>query len=512
MAEKHDPFLTAALEYAARGWQVVILHQVLRTEIFDGVPKAVCSCHKGANCPSAGKHPRLNKWPEKASSDVAELNRQWAKAPGSNVGVLLGERSGLVDFEYDSDEEKATFLRLFSDNVPETVTYTSARGQHFLFKWRSGLPGGAIWSIGPLKCRFGNVAMGAMSVFPPSQHPDGPIYRFTCDMATTAVAELPEEVYNLLWNWDGIENLAADEWISVDDRTKAIEAMQNMPLERCSDRHKWMGTGLALSSVGHDLYTVFDEWSRKCPENYDAKVNAAQWKDWCSRKTALSVASLIFWAKGTGWMPSWTMNGKATKPPKPTPEEKEEAKQSIKDMRMVIVESDPPKYRLYSETFNSRGCGFVELTPEQLCNFSAMRVQVVKQAKIMFPRHWNRTWDLKAQRLLDQATIDDAPVEERRLAVVAELIWEKLNQAGILPDGKELSPDGSPQRMANGTISFKFTKVWTKMNLGADKVLRNELSSVFTAAGIKRDGNTHRHKATPEAMQKLLGMIEAKKH
>jgi len=70
--------LKAALDYAARGWLVVPLHN----------PKqGVCSCRK-KNCNSPGKHPRTEHGLNDGSKDPKQIALWWEKWPDANLGIL----------------------------------------------------------------------------------------------------------------------------------------------------------------------------------------------------------------------------------------------------------------------------------------------------------------------------------------------------------------------------------------------------------------------------------------
>jgi hypothetical protein len=61
---------------------------------------------------------------------------------------------------------------------------------------------------------------------------------------------------------------------------------------------------MALHSVGDDLLTDWDDWSRQCPEKHGEAVCAAKWKTF-RRGGGVGVGSLIFWAQQDkpGWQP-----------------------------------------------------------------------------------------------------------------------------------------------------------------------------------------------------------------
>lgn len=163
----------AAADYAARGWRVVPLHHPISA--------GVCSCRLGSQCDDPGKHPRISNWQNEATTDAAVVERWWARWPNANVGVQLGETSGLIDIECDSPEAEQELLRVFEraaeesqDQVsgfPITPSYRSRRGVHRLFRWRAGFPFQSNFHAFGIEVRVGNGNRhGTQSVFPGSYH------------------------------------------------------------------------------------------------------------------------------------------------------------------------------------------------------------------------------------------------------------------------------------------------------------------------------------------------------
>ena len=120
------------------GFYVVPLHNML--------PSGGCSCgntdadHEN----SRAKHPRINDWHNQASCDPEQITAWWRKWPNANIGVQLGPKSDVVDFECDSEQAAADYIELFDGTPPETASFFGRRGKHYLFKWREGLPDGAV--------------------------------------------------------------------------------------------------------------------------------------------------------------------------------------------------------------------------------------------------------------------------------------------------------------------------------------------------------------------------------
>jgi len=152
--------LAAALAYADRGWRVLPLHDVTR---------GTCSCANRERCKAPGKHPRLPKWQEWASSDKGTIAGWWKQWPAANVGVKTGADSGIVVLDVDPRnggfESLAALLPL-----PETLTVvTGGGGRHYYFVHPSGVVKGGDLADGvELK------ADGQYVVAPPSRTGEPP--------------------------------------------------------------------------------------------------------------------------------------------------------------------------------------------------------------------------------------------------------------------------------------------------------------------------------------------------
>ena len=178
----------AAEQYAAFGWHVVRLY---------GCTGARCGCFKGNDCGSPGKHPQGNDWPSLATTDP-ETIAEWI-TNGSNVGVILGERSRLIDVEIDDEEALAAWQGLGLQGY-DTPTYQGGRGPHHLFLWEEGLPDLAVVKPMGIECRLGGGGRAAQSVLPPSTHHSGMQYRWIVDPSESTVKPLPDVLKELILN------------------------------------------------------------------------------------------------------------------------------------------------------------------------------------------------------------------------------------------------------------------------------------------------------------------------
>lgn len=143
------------------------------------------------------KRPLGAGWQHRSTDSIEEVEA-WL-SQGSNVGLLLGPASGVIDVESDTaeGEELARAYGLDRlDGAGLTPTWRSARGVHRLYRWEPWMPATATIDLGGLEVRIGG--RSAQSVLPPSIHPSGAPYRWEVrpwvEAGEVCVAELPAEL------------------------------------------------------------------------------------------------------------------------------------------------------------------------------------------------------------------------------------------------------------------------------------------------------------------------------
>lgn len=126
--------LVEAASFVARGWQVLILHDVSAGQ---------CSClprKDGKECKwsNQGKHPRMGAaWQHAGLSDVDDVTRWLDVHPTANLGLLTGPPSGF--WALDVDPKNGGDVALFElerehGQLPLTrVHRTGSGGRHYLF-------------------------------------------------------------------------------------------------------------------------------------------------------------------------------------------------------------------------------------------------------------------------------------------------------------------------------------------------------------------------------------------
>jgi replicative DNA helicase len=125
---------TAALEYLRRGWPLVLLH---------GATDLGCSCRRGSNCPSPGKHPIDRGWHNRPIRTPEELQVRLAERGTipTNLGVVLTDemRLLLVDEDNKNGKNGAETIRRWEEELnvcfrDYLLQETPSGGRHYLVR------------------------------------------------------------------------------------------------------------------------------------------------------------------------------------------------------------------------------------------------------------------------------------------------------------------------------------------------------------------------------------------
>lgn len=190
--------MKAALYYATQlGWKVVPLHSI------DDLGR--CTCFKGLNCDSPGKHPRwhqeyLPHGLKNASDDEDQIRLWWSLWPDANIGILTGAASGFICLDVDTKpdkESRVTGIDSLNEiiqrhgELPITVkAQTGSGGLHILFKYPDWHVSNKIGSLGHGLDVKGD---GGYIVAAPSIHKSGNPYQWMEGHSPrdTELADLP---------------------------------------------------------------------------------------------------------------------------------------------------------------------------------------------------------------------------------------------------------------------------------------------------------------------------------
>ena len=124
--------------------------------------------------PCDGKRATVKEWDKKRLTRK-EL-REKLTGTRLNIAFVLSQ-SDMIDVECDTPDAETNLKKLFDGKIPRTPTWRSKRGLHRLFKRPTGLPEKAVIEMEGIEFRIGN-GKGALSIVPPSKHPDGPRYEW----------------------------------------------------------------------------------------------------------------------------------------------------------------------------------------------------------------------------------------------------------------------------------------------------------------------------------------------
>lgn len=126
-----DSKISQLMRYLSRGWALVPLHDV------GGVVGGPCTCRLGAECRSAGKHPRATEW-QRPENLVLTPEQLRACGPSCNWGLATGIISGVWALDYDpkavTDPAAAGQLLALLAGVPTWQQRTGSGGAHWLFQ------------------------------------------------------------------------------------------------------------------------------------------------------------------------------------------------------------------------------------------------------------------------------------------------------------------------------------------------------------------------------------------
>jgi len=290
--------LNFALEYARRGWPVLPLFSVI-----DGV----CTCHAGVNCTQKpGKHPMLNKWQHRASTDETQIRKWFSGTRPRNIGILMGAASGLVAVDCDSTEAMQEALKR---GLPETLTVETGRGYHFLYKH----PGGRVGSgTKILKKVMPDLPLDIKGddgyiVAPPSLHISGKRYQWAREQEPSP---LPQWIVDLQQDKTPVEVPrkrgvplpdVSHLLVEQSDYQRAVEALAFIDPDQSYD--DWVHVGMALHST--DEPSAFDEWDRwssRGNKYKGIKDIDTHWKSFDS--SGITIATIFDLAKRAGWCPT----------------------------------------------------------------------------------------------------------------------------------------------------------------------------------------------------------------
>lgn len=461
--------LQAALEYASYGWRVHPLHHMVNGK---------CSCGKKCGN-SAGKHPIFTAWKTQATTDEELIDQWWSEHPDANLGVVFGRESGIIDIECDGPEIEERLTEIFGGEFPVCPTFTSSKGKHRIFKWTEELPclDKDGFKISGIEFRTGSNSSGQQSVFPPSQHHTGKQYTWLIHPSEIDPPEIPPKVLDRIFEELGFERGGAPRSSKTDEEwQRIIEGVGEG--ERNQSMVSLIGKTLRQIDV-HDNDAVRTQYLMLMAVNQNNKPPLDEIE---VRRAFMSILKKEQQRRTNDEfeesMSKFIDIKDLEKPESPM--------RPVGDWKLVIVESNPRVFRLYSPLWSSMTDeGFIELTAAQFLSADSIAVQAAEQAKVWVEKDFKKIWNGTSQKkglgaqLMESAETIDAPTEEHRFRWVAECLLKELESARLWREEDGFT--GWPQNK-EGSIYFDFSRVFEKYSYGPDAIKRKEFSKAVQKA------------------------------
>ena len=495
-----------ALGYAAKGWHLVPLYGVVQAE--------VCTCWKGKDCGTPGKHPSGGSaWQLSASNDEETISSWFQTEKPVNLGILLGPKSGVVDVELDGPDAEAAWNSLGLGEV-WTPTYRAGRGPHRLFRWDEGLPAVQVRKPLGIEVRIGNGGKAAQSVLPPSRHHTGIFYEWMPGLSPDDVelAPLPEKLVALLWNDDGSGQLRTSiarsparevlhRAVKSGERNNELhrfavsEAFRAGP--NLDDEREQQDLLLKIRAVNqiqckppmedHEIVAIYRSAIQFVRKNRAAGVDERS-----AIEAAATAAAPVARNTGAaiptqGWQRVFTEIGLSFAPL--VPDSGSEPEWGPGQWQLTVVHSDPLEYRLHVPAwrdYTADGTGNVSLTVDQYRSATKTAAQVLAATGTVMldddPKRWRRIWDggykvvdsrdddgkartshtargVKA-KLLDNPTHEQPGASSLRYVLLATWLYDRLSQASQPSDDDVPDPTGRASWRQDGSLWFAWGKIW----------------------------------------------------
>lgn len=495
-----------AASYCRLGWHLVPLYGVVEPE--------VCTCWKGKDCGTPGKHPSGgDAWHLSATNDEEEVLSWFDGGRPVNVGLLLGPKSGVIDVELDGDDAKAAWNDLGLGEI-WTPTYQAGRGPHRLFRWREDLPAVAVRKVLGIEVRIGNGGKAAQSVIPPSTHHTGAVYRWVPGMSPDDVElqPLPERLLNLLWNDDGsgqtraIARSPAREMlhrpVQSGGRNNELYRFACAEAARCGpnlDNEREQQDLLLKIRMANAYQCKPPLDDSECVQIYRSAIGFIRKNRAAGVSTEVAIAAAeagppateITAARQpgltpTGWQRVFTEVGLSFAPL--TPDSDSDPEWGSGEWSLTIIHSDPIEYRLHVphwRQFTADHTGNVTLTVDQYRSAAKVAAQVLAATgRVMLdddPKRWKQIWDggykvrdnvsagdratkrtargVKA-KLLDNAGEEWPGASSLRYVLLASWLYDRLAQASQPSEDDVPDPTGRAAWRQDGTLWFAWGKVW----------------------------------------------------
>ena len=181
---RHPRCLDAALDYAERGFSVIVLY---------GIDKeGISECGK-PGCFSAGNHP-IGGWKKYQTKRQTpeQLVEAYNRHPDANVGIITGGVSGALVVASDDSDSLNALCGFFEVGLPTLPTVKTEKGYHFYGRH----PGGTLKNFTKIHPGLDGRGDGGYVIAPPSRDGSGHEYTWGTGL-TSPLPDLPVDLLNL---------------------------------------------------------------------------------------------------------------------------------------------------------------------------------------------------------------------------------------------------------------------------------------------------------------------------
>jgi len=136
-----------------------------------------------SKCKSPGKVPLIKDWANWSGTSASDVNGWFRDANKThaniNVGVALGQNSGMIGLDIDGTEGEVILLAIAEGELPKTWEFSTGNGRRILFRIPVGVTTKKVKIAGKEKhSGLEILCSGQQTVLPPSVHANGTVYKW----------------------------------------------------------------------------------------------------------------------------------------------------------------------------------------------------------------------------------------------------------------------------------------------------------------------------------------------
>lgn len=251
------------------------------------------------------KYPTIERWSEYCSRrPTDDEHARWMDWKAANVGLCLGEASGIMALDFDDDVNglHSAILAVVPDSP---VKKRGAKGFTAFYRYSGERSHG--YSVGGKRV-LDVLSGGRQTVLPPSLHPSGGAYEWTtaltlADLRPDQLPSIPSASLPLITSlfrpepvWQRPKREFREPYRDT-DLEEIAEALRFIPAD---DYDTWIRMGMALKQhLGDKGLSLWDEWSATSSK-YRSDEIPKRWNSF--RRGDVTIASLFYTAMDHGYV------------------------------------------------------------------------------------------------------------------------------------------------------------------------------------------------------------------